>query len=1547
MPAAPLPPILNEKLSGLAAEIRRLLVIRGGCWLTLAALGGMVAAVGLDEAFHLPAPARGVLLLGWLLGCGLLAWRLVLRPWHGEVHMAELVTRIERDFPGLSERLITLVELNRHADPGNGSRALMTVLAKETDQRTRRLDFSQIPPDRSSVRVAALATVSALVVLVPLAMVSGSGEQVRRFALPWYDPPADVSYRIVVSSGEPVVWRGEPVTLSAYLEPTRPGAILPATAALVVRGPGSNAEKTLTMTASEGAAFHLTLPGVAEDFEYRVSSGPIRSRWHTVAAADPVALTTGTTLTLHPPGYAEGVIRPQVREGFAEFDVLQYGRAVLDLRFSSAPAEAYLEWRPAEPEHPDRVPVRLRDDRLAGTAEVAIAADGTLTLVLIGDRGVRTELPATVRANPDTPPRFEKVIGLTGSARDVRPNERIPVELAAHDDVRLDALHIEYCLTGKEADVRSEPTLLPGAGSNRIEGAFTFALAGKAKEGDTLRFRVRASDNRSVPDHKLGPQQAVFPPTGWAILRVAASARPLIEQEVLGQRDQVRDRLADVTKRVKAAATDLAAVREPSLSDEPLTPDQAVRLRRSREESAEAGKLLGDLADGVALTPDLRLLAGAVREVVDGPLRSAARAVRTAETDMTRAGRDTALTAASDRLSEVVARLTDLNARNEKIALARLDRHTLRQITDDQRALAEQTAKQDAPADELAKKQRDLLARLNEAVARSGVLNGAQEAAFGEQLHDLSSRVRKLAEDQAALDRAVRDTEQSVRLQRSEELARRQRELTDEAARLAERTEAAARLAGTSPPGRQPFEQAVERLTRGDIDRALTEQEKAARELDRLADGLSRAAAARGDVREAARQIARWQDDLRRRYTNVVGRVPDEARQRFAAEQQAVCEAVELLRRPGADSELSQVEQSARDESQLAAEALVRKPADAAAALQRAADALSKLAERMPTAEARTRQAQSQVDELRKSQELITRDADEAVRLADRDALGHKFDAAAARQDALAKKVRQLDVSGHEVRRDATASAADRAAADLRSGLLPDVPISQQEVRRQLDRLRQALDGIPLPDEQADELARLQRDVAEAAARLPAQPTADQLRPVQQLQREVGRRLGGLNAPEAAGSLAEAKESVRVADEEARKAVCPDELRKKAREAANTLARLADRLAGAESDGERVERLARERAAEAEKAKQFERQPANPDAAVQSHLDELDLIRAGKAQTAKQKAVEALKRLKQAGDPTRDATRQQDAADALRRLADEMARDHNRSAVRRQVGPPSPTHADELRRLAGGGNLPTDRDADTARGLARRQRELRDAVSEVAVELTRGVRPTDNDAHGRAATSQQKRQGELVADAGRLSDALRDTADGAPDSPVGRAATAIGQAQGQMAQAGRDAAAGRSRQAADSRRQADASLARAAADMAAAVGSRPRPASFDRDTLAAGGAVRRAGDLMRRADAQLRKPAGNAVGPMRQAADALAQAAEALGGQPAPTSPQSGGDVPRTGIPPVEIVGRLDKSWGELPGEMQSKILQELVAKYGEDYARTIKLYFESLAERK
>ena len=41
------------------------------------------------------------------------------------------------------------------------------------------------------------------------------------------------------------------------------------------------------------------------------------------------------------------------------------------------------------------------------------------------------------------------------------------------------------------------------------------------------------------------------------------------------------------------------------------------------------------------------------------------------------------------------------------------------------------------------------------------------------------------------------------------------------------------------------------------------------------------------------------------------------------------------------------------------------------------------------------------------------------------------------------------------------------------------------------------------------------------------------------------------------------------------------------------------------------------------------------------------------------------------------------------------------------------------------------------------------------------------------------------------------------------------------------------------------------------------------------------------------------------------------------------------------------KPWGDLPGELRTRIIQDMKATYGDDYSRMIKLYFEQIADKK
>jgi hypothetical protein len=113
---------------------------------------------------------------------------------------------------------------------------------------------------------------------------------------------------------------------------------------------------------------------------------------------------------------------------------------------------------------------------------------------------------------------------------------------------------------------------------------------------------------------------------------------------------------------------------------------------------------------------------------------------------------------------------------------------------------------------------------------------------------------------------------------------------------------------------------------------------------------------------------------------------------------------------------------------------------------------------------------------------------------------------------------------------------------------------------------------------------------------------------------------------------------------------------------------------------------------------------------------------------------------------------------------------------------------------------------------------------------------------------------------------------------------------------------------------------------------------------------------MQQAQGQMQKGQPNdARESMQNAARQLQNAAQQLQqsmqpGQPGEQSEpgargaESGGEVDGKSLP-KELAAHAGKRWGELPGELRTKIVQEMRAKYGDDYARMIKLYFEQIAD--
>jgi hypothetical protein len=147
--------------------------------------------------------------------------------------------------------------------------------------------------------------------------------------------------------------------------------------------------------------------------------------------------------------------------------------------------------------------------------------------------------------------------------------------------------------------------------------------------------------------------------------------------------------------------------------------------------------------------------------------------------------------------------------------------------------------------------------------------------------------------------------------------------------------------------------------------------------------------------------------------------------------------------------------------------------------------------------------------------------------------------------------------------------------------------------------------------------------------------------------------------------------------------------------------------------------------------------------------------------------------------------------------------------------------------------------------------------------------------------------------------------------------------------------------------QAAQSLDRAARELAQALGESKGQGQQ------AGQAVKDAQQNMQQAQGQLSQDQRqSARASMQRAAQSLQQAAQQLAQQSSP--PTRGGQPNQIGAAPggkpdqeaaaADASKVAGKRWGELPGELQTKIIQDLKAKYGDDYARIIKLYFEQIA---
>lgn len=598
-----LPPVLQERLAGLARRVRLARVVHGSSVCALLTVSFFVVLFVADSFLGFSQTGLKILFGGLALVAILAIARLVLVPLLRELRPAALAAMVEENHPELHERLTSSVE------PTSGSPALVAALLEETVARAKILDFDETVSLEQPRRLARLARASFLIVLIVAVLWPPLGNFSHQLFSAWFAAPPP-PFRMVVEPGDALVPKGREATITVRIFELQAGAPFPETCFLVL--PKSDmTQLRVPMKLDPAKFFYQKLETVKEDVDYFIEVGEQQTPVYKLKVVEPIDVAE-MMLTVSPPEYANPKVHPvrSLKNPDSAVSVVEFSRVRFDFRFKRPAARGQVLVRnPKETESgtPETCQLDLQwfEENCAACVELPSLSPGEYSLMLNLESDKRiptmTELPV-LRVLPDAPPMFsrlelpktevvsEAMKSDSSKAREVPPDDVVPISFTAEDQVGLNSIALEYRVGDSPA--RTE-LIVRAEGEMKVTSEFLFHLNGKVQDGDVLLFRLQAVDNRRVkkgqylnidkrpvPSQDLAPQET-FAPAGdrWFALHIHDNAEPLENPDMLAARLD-RAKLAELARREEELAK-LAATLDAARKDE------IARLRSEQDRLAE------------------------------------------------------------------------------------------------------------------------------------------------------------------------------------------------------------------------------------------------------------------------------------------------------------------------------------------------------------------------------------------------------------------------------------------------------------------------------------------------------------------------------------------------------------------------------------------------------------------------------------------------------------------------------------------------------------------------------------------------------------------------------------------------------------------------------------------------------------------------------------------------------------------------------------------------------------------------------------------------
>jgi hypothetical protein len=893
--------------------------------------------------------------------------------WLTRVDELGLAQLLERRYPALSERLVTLVQLESAPIPNPEFASLLRDEAAIKLAKVEPESACTLRPERNRW----LWTLSILgVAFIGLCFAPPFRFFAARLSLSWARPLT--AYQIEVAEGSGIAIQGKPHTIRAsvrQLDPFAPAPDKSSPCLVLVDQP----DQSISMAIEQIAIAHdrdacacpiQTWLGALPTFKVaaqlenaqksatcRIAIGETTSEPFTIAVVEPPHLKKIMLGVSAPyPSGSETEVRGIGK--ISGMSALQYSKLRLSFTFDRPCLGTLLLQK-------SKVAMRVLDGDGACQvlAEMLAGEPGDYTAeyrvekISIGDSRTWTLAPEnqfsipigewTVRA--DTPPRFTQPLRFHGSSASlhagstyrIAPNDVVRLDTEIVDDEGLSAVELEFRINDEAP--RTVPWI-DGRGETKLTVHHWLPLPKGLKQGDRVQFRVRASDNRklkqgeiseNIPPVDLNPQVAIAPDAGddgWIELQVDTSVGGLVKQEAEAQREEVVGVIEAIKKKVKDEADQVERLKRSIHLQAVLTLAQRQQTENLLKLNREISGDLVQASRRFGVNPSLSRLAEHFLDIAENEIAESGDALtRFGDKDRSLTQVEKELQTAHDALLAALKKLDRMLDFNKLIAQDRLDQQQLDALAKRQQDLADKLAELRAnePLDEaeLAKQIEQIRqeqARLAEEANNMRDTNRLVQDSLADLQRDRAMKLAQAAEKLLAEQRAMRELG-------PEQLSPEAKKQLDDLARR--QAELAERLEKSKHADPQAARAAADALKKPNIDGAIDRQKEEEQQLQDMLGKLLPGVAV-NELREQVLALARKQKAIRDDLEKLGADLPrlneamlKERLKSLVSRERDLAGDIDILPIDPKDAKLRPAQQSATDLARQSADQLAAKDA--------------------------------------------------------------------------------------------------------------------------------------------------------------------------------------------------------------------------------------------------------------------------------------------------------------------------------------------------------------------------------------------------------------------------------------------------------------------------------------------------------------------------------------------------------------------------------------------------------------------------------------------